>query len=85
VTSLLQQDVDWTARGGAEFLATIHEETDRLDALVGNLLDMSRLQTGASSSTRSPSGSTRSFPPSCAVLGDRGTDVRLDFRTMCPA
>ena len=30
-----------------EFLDTIDEETDRLNALVGNLLDMSRLQTGA--------------------------------------
>ncbi len=30
-----------------EFLATIDEESDRLNSLVGNLLDMSRLQTGA--------------------------------------
>ena len=29
------------------FLETIDEETDRLNALVGNLLDMSRIQTGA--------------------------------------
>ena len=30
----------------AEFLATIEDEADRLNALVGNLLDMSRLQAG---------------------------------------
>jgi two-component system sensor histidine kinase KdpD len=47
VTSLLQQDVDWTPEARHEFLATIDEETDRLNALVGNLLDMSRLQAGA--------------------------------------
>ena len=47
VTSLLQRDVDWTPEATAEFLATIDEETDRLNSLVGNLLDMSRLQTGA--------------------------------------
>ena len=31
VTSLLQRDVDWTAEQQAEFVATIEEETDRLD------------------------------------------------------
>ncbi len=47
VTSLLQRDVEWTPHERAEFLETIDEETDRLNALVGNLLDMSRLQAGA--------------------------------------
>ena len=47
VTSLLQEDVDWTPEARREFLVTIDEESDRLNALVGNLLDMSRLQTGA--------------------------------------
>ena len=47
VTSLLQDDVDWTPEARHEFLVTIDEESDRLNALVGNLLDMSRLQTGA--------------------------------------
>jgi two-component system sensor histidine kinase KdpD len=47
VTSLLQDDVDWPPEARAEFLATIDEESDRLDRLVGNLLDMSRLQSGA--------------------------------------
>ena len=36
----------WTADERAEFLATIEEETDRLTELVGNLLDMSRIQAG---------------------------------------
>ncbi len=47
VTSLLQRDVEWSPEAEAEFLATIDEESDRLDHLVANLLDMSRLQTGA--------------------------------------
>ena len=47
VTSLLQDDVRWTPSATHEFLETIDEESDRLNALVGNLLDMSRLQTGA--------------------------------------
>ena len=47
VSSLLQDDISWTDEDRQEFLATIDEETDRLNGLVGNLLDMSRLQTGA--------------------------------------
>ncbi len=47
VSSLRQTDVDWTADDEAELLATIEENADRLDALIGNLLDMSRLHTGS--------------------------------------
>ncbi len=47
VTSLLQDDVEWTQEAGDELLTTIDEEADRLDRLVGSLLDMSRLQAGA--------------------------------------
>ncbi len=47
VSSLLQDDIAWPADAIAEFLETIDDETDRLDALVGNLLDMSRLDAGA--------------------------------------
>jgi two-component system sensor histidine kinase KdpD len=46
VTSLRSDDVDWSDEDQAELLAGIEEGADRLDALVGNLLDMSRLQTG---------------------------------------
>ncbi|MEU0722785.1 sensor histidine kinase KdpD [Streptomyces sp. NPDC006140] len=46
VTSLRSDDVQWSAEDQAELLASIEEGTDRLDHLVGNLLDMSRLQTG---------------------------------------
>jgi two-component system, OmpR family, sensor histidine kinase KdpD len=46
-SSLLQTDVDWTAADQADLLATIDNNADRLDALIGNLLDMSRLHTGS--------------------------------------
>ncbi|MFD5975022.1 MULTISPECIES: sensor histidine kinase [Streptomyces] len=45
-TSLRADDVEWSEDDRAELLASIEEGTDRLDHLVGNLLDMSRLQTG---------------------------------------
>jgi len=47
VSSLRSGDIPWSPEDEAEFLAAIEEGADRLDHLVGNLLDMSRLQTGA--------------------------------------
>jgi two-component system sensor histidine kinase KdpD len=47
VTSLQQRDVDWSAADQQELLGTIDVAADRLDRLVANLLDMSRLQSGA--------------------------------------
>ncbi|MFD3439829.1 ATP-binding protein [Streptomyces sp. NPDC058685] len=46
VTSLRSDDVAWSQEDRAEFLEGIEDGADRLDHLVGNLLDMSRLQTG---------------------------------------
>ncbi len=45
-SSLLQSDVDWSPEARTEFLTTIDEEADRLNIVVGNLLDMSRLEAG---------------------------------------
>ena len=45
-SSLRQPDLDLPPPAQAELLATIEESTDRLDALVENLLSMSRLQAG---------------------------------------
>ncbi len=46
-TSLLQPDVQFSQEDTRELLTTVDEEVDRLNTLVGNLLDMSRLQTGS--------------------------------------
>ncbi|MET8248372.1 sensor histidine kinase KdpD [Streptomyces sp. NPDC005202] len=46
VSSLRAEDVEWSEEDQAELLEGIEEGADRLDHLVGNLLDMSRLQTG---------------------------------------
>ena len=47
VSSLRQTDVEWSQADEADLLATIEQNADRLDALIGNLLDMSRLHTGS--------------------------------------
>ncbi|MER5260316.1 MULTISPECIES: sensor histidine kinase KdpD [unclassified Streptomyces] len=46
VSSLRSDDVSWSEEDQAELLEGIEDGADRLDHLVGNLLDMSRLQTG---------------------------------------
>jgi K+-sensing histidine kinase KdpD len=46
VSSLRQPDIEWPPEARAELLATVEESSDRLDALVDNLLSMSRLQAG---------------------------------------
>ncbi|MBC9729205.1 DUF4118 domain-containing protein [Streptomyces sp. TRM68367] len=46
VSSLRSADVEWSEEDQAELLESIEEGADRLDHLVGNLLDISRLQTG---------------------------------------
>jgi two-component system sensor histidine kinase KdpD len=47
VSSLRSGAVDWDTPARADLLATVEEETDQLNLLVGNLLDMSRIEAGA--------------------------------------
>ena len=47
VTGLSSQAVDWDSEARSELLLVIDEETDHLDRLVGNLLNMSRIEAGA--------------------------------------
>lgn len=54
VSSLRQQDVVWTPQETAELLETIEQSADRLQGLVTNLLDASRLQAGVVSATLEP-------------------------------
>lgn len=45
--SLRQQDVDWTEDERQAFAQAIEEQADRLNRLVGNLLDLSRIEGGS--------------------------------------
>ncbi len=47
VTSLRQDDFSWNEATRQELLEAVEEETDHLNQLVGNLLNMSRLEVGA--------------------------------------
>ncbi|HCI81891.1 MAG TPA: hypothetical protein DHW02_19620 [Ktedonobacter sp.] len=46
-SSLLQVDVQWDDEARRSFARSIESEADRLNRLVGNLLDMSRIEDGA--------------------------------------
>ncbi|HYB00010.1 MAG TPA: ATP-binding protein [Ktedonobacteraceae bacterium] len=46
-SSLLQNDVQWSDEERRSFALTIEREADRLNRLVANLLDMSRIEGGA--------------------------------------
>ena len=79
VSSLLQRDVDFTPSATRELLETIDEGSDRLNHLVGNLLDMSRLQTGALQLVMRDVGLDEVVPVAVAGLfqADR-VDVEVD-------
>jgi two-component system sensor histidine kinase KdpD len=46
-TSLLQPEIEWPAAQRRELLQAINQEADRLNHLVANLLDLSRIEAGA--------------------------------------
>jgi two-component system sensor histidine kinase KdpD len=84
VSSLLQDDVSWTEEARREFLDTIDEEVDRLNGLVGNLLDMSRLQAGAVDVRREPVGLDEVVPAALRSLGGTADGVEVDVPESLP-
>src|SRR6266568_8282430 len=79
VSSLRQSDVRWSAADQEVLLATTEQNADRLDGLIGNLLDMSRVHT-------------RSLQPflrattidEVAPIALRGLDESAHLRLMVP-
>jgi two-component system, OmpR family, sensor histidine kinase KdpD len=76
VSTLRQTDVQWTPADEAALLATIEQGADRLDALIGNLLDMSRLSTGSLQPFLRPTALDEVAPVALRGL-DGGSAVRL--------
>jgi two-component system, OmpR family, sensor histidine kinase KdpD len=79
VSSLRQTDVDWTEADQEALLATIEENADRLDGLIGNLLDMSRLHTGSLQPFLRPITIDEVAP-----VALRGLDAPADLRLVVP-
>ena len=78
VSSLRAHDVEWSDAQTADFLAAIEDDTDRLNQLVGNLLDMSRLQTGALDLTRRPVALEEVVANALESVGAHASDVTVD-------
>ncbi len=76
VSSLRQTDVEWSEADQADLLATIEQNADRLDALIGNLLDMSRLHTGSLQPFLRPTAIDEVAPVAVGGLDDR---LRLEM------
>jgi two-component system sensor histidine kinase KdpD len=85
VTSLRSPDMHWDAADTAELLATADESLDRLTRLVGNLLDMSRLQAGALSLFPRPSGLDDIVALALDDLGPPGRDITVEIPETLPA
>jgi two-component system, OmpR family, sensor histidine kinase KdpD len=84
VSSLREQDVTWSPLDTAGFLEAIEEETDRLTGLVGNLLDMSRIQTGSLVLVRRSVGLDEVVPRALATLPSSGEDVIVEVPETLP-
>jgi two-component system, OmpR family, sensor histidine kinase KdpD len=78
VSTLRQADIDLTPEERAELLATIEDAGDRLDTVVGNLLDASRLQTGELSARPVPVALDEVVSAAILAIPDAATRVRVD-------
>jgi two-component system sensor histidine kinase KdpD len=82
VSSLRQTDVEWSPADRADLLLTIQEGADRLDDIIANLLDMSRVHTGTLQPLLRPTGVDEVLPLALAGL-DRSR-VRVDVAEDLP-
>jgi two-component system sensor histidine kinase KdpD len=77
VSSLRQTDVVWSPEDEADLLATIEESADRLDALIANLLDMSRIHTGSLQPRLRPTSLDEIAPLALRGLDLSGVDLDI--------
>ena len=80
----LEPDVDWSRADTHEFMRSIDAEADRLNKLVENLLDMSRLQSGALHLAVRPAGLDEIVPAALASLSGGACDVVVDVPETLP-
>jgi two-component system sensor histidine kinase KdpD len=78
-TTLLQQEVDLDRETQREFLNDIKEEADRLEKIVNNLLDLSRMQNGRLYLDRQPTDIARLVRATLASVRPQLTAHRLVY------
>jgi len=83
-SSLLSDQLEFGPDETAILLHTIDDEADRLSALVENLLDMSRLETGAMEVLARPTDLGDLVDGALASLGPRGRGVVVSIEAAVP-
>jgi two-component system sensor histidine kinase KdpD len=83
-STLLADDLDLPAVTTKELLNTIDEQADRLNSLIGNLLDMSRLRSGTFELLLQDVGLDEVVAQALASLGDRSTLIVSDVPENLP-
>jgi two-component system sensor histidine kinase KdpD len=84
VSSLRQTDVTWSPEDHAALLENVEVATDRLDALIANLLDMSRLHTGSLQPYLAPAAVDEIVPLAVQAATDDAHPVELDIPDNLP-
>jgi two-component system sensor histidine kinase KdpD len=79
VSTLRQSDVAWSDDEREELLGNIEESADRLDAVVRNLLDASRLQAGVLSAKTEPVPLDEVISASLVAVPDAAEKVAIDL------
>ncbi len=85
VTSLRSADTTWNSATAQAFYKTIDSQADRLNALVSNLLDMSRLHVGAMPLVPRETDVERVLYDAVNSLSSAGSGVAIDLPDRPPA
>ncbi|MGQ0679264.1 MAG: DUF4118 domain-containing protein [Actinomycetota bacterium] len=84
VTSLLESDIDWAPEDRHDFLATIDHDADRLNHVIGDLLDASRLEAGAITPNLQPTALEEVVATALAELRAPSAAVHVDVDPTLP-
>jgi two-component system sensor histidine kinase KdpD len=86
VTSLLSSNVSHDLEQQRELLTTILEETDRLNRLVGNIMDLAKIRSGALTPAREPAAIDEIVEAAIARMRPHldGIHVRTNLRADLP-
>jgi two-component system sensor histidine kinase KdpD len=83
-SSLLSDQLEFGPDETRILIQTIDDETDRLNSIVENLLDMSRLQTGSMDVLDQSTDVTEVIETAVGSLGPRGKGVEVDLPAVLP-
>ena len=84
VTGLMEGSVGFTAEDRSSLLQNIDQSVDRLDRVVGNLLDMSRLQAGAAHAALVPTAMEEVVAAALSSLAAPADRVQVEVSAELP-